>query len=580
MALNEQQSAAVACDTHAVVIACPGSGKTRVLVERAVRLLATQKTARVVIVTFTRQAAAEIRRRLAARVPRERNRVEAQTFHALAIRHLLAAGLCRELVGPGTQAGLLRRAWVHAGEPIPWLDFVRAVETRASGQSVAHCDDGMEAAFDHYLALLEQHAAVDLSRSILHAVERIRSGHLAPLAATHLLVDEYQDADAAQVEWVLAHTERGAVLTAVGDDDQAIYGFRGSLGHGAVADTARRLEARSLALEVNYRSHSEIVGLGARLVQANRTRVPKTLRSARGPGGRVVLMPYPDADRELEDLAVTVASRPAEWAVIARSNAVLDTVERALTSTGVPYVRPGRSDFWQQEATSLLLALLERSPSPLTRGAALSLAGVSENDIQAVLAGRLSQATPQGRQAAASLDTLLSRAATASPPDAVAAVSDWLLARHPPHSSACRLLGSAAMTLKRLTGSLDDRLRFVRSPCTPEAERGLQLLTMHAAKGREFRRVWLPSLVDGVVPHLRATDTEEERRLLYVAMTRAEDELVLSFAWRRALSASGRSGSLQTPSRFLTIDLGITTARPASADDAALDPHQPAGATR
>jgi superfamily I DNA/RNA helicase len=558
--LNPQQAAAVAADSHAVVIACPGSGKTRVLVEKAARILSSDPSARVIVVTFTREAAGEIRRRLAERTPRAGPRLDVQTFHALAIRHLLASGAVRELVGPGVQTALLRRAWSHAGEPGNWEDFVRAVDARARGQSMAHAPT-IEPAFDQYLALLEQHAAVDLSGSILHTVERLRAGELAPLPVTHLLVDEYQDADRAQVEWVLAHTERGSVLTAVGDDDQAIYGFRGSLGLEALSATATALGAARLSLEINYRSRSEIVGLGARLVLATPRRLPKGLQSARGPGARVVLEPCANADVECERLVSAMRAAPSEWAVIARSNAVLDGIQEALAAVGIPHARPGRSDFWQAEATSLLLALLDTTPTSLAEGTALALAGVSEGDIATLGAGRVA---PRAAAAIrASLRDARQHVPGARPDLAIERVAQWLLAHYPSTSPSARAVRVAADALKRLSGSLPSRLAVVRTPARLSPTPGVQLLTMHGAKGREFRRVWLPVLVEGVVPHHKSTDLDEERRLLYVAMTRAEDELVLSFAWRRRLTESGRAPAKLTPSRFLTVDLGISLVRPA-----------------
>jgi superfamily I DNA/RNA helicase len=573
--LTDEQRAVLSHEGHAVVVACPGAGKTRVLVEKATHLILASPVPRVIVVTFTREAAREIRMRLAARLGERSGRVHADTFHALAIRHLLACGQLGALVGPGQQQTLLRRAWLHSGVATPWPLVARAVEARPAGvpagTTSAADTSAIDAVVDHYLRLLEHHAALDFDQVIVQAGRRMREGRLPRLDCTHMLVDEAQDLDAQQLDWVFAHTDAGTILTAVGDDDQAIYGFRGSLGYRAVQSAQRRIGARLLQLTRNYRCRSEILGVALRLVRCNAARVDKALVAVRGAGGRVELVPAFDSDRELETLLQRVRGAPAEWAVIARSNRQLDDVESALVRAGIPYHRPGRSDFWEQEGPSLLVGLLRCPPTSLALGVALAHAGLEEHAIGRVLVdGELRVPTSVSRRdadperVAAALRDALRRASRASPEDAVSAIADWLLVHRGVHAPPTGALEAAASALRRLSGSLPARLRLIASPQERSRDRdGVVLVTMHGAKGREYRRVWVPGLTDGIVPHRRSTDIDEERRLLYVAMTRAEDELVLSFPWTIRRSGSVRERNVEaTPSRFLVDDLKLPLQRP------------------
>lgn len=584
MDLNAQQREAVRYAGHSVIVACPGSGKTRVLIEKAAHILERIPSSRIIVVTFTREAAQEVRNRLKQRVPSELGRIQAETFHALAIRHVFAAGLFQNLLGPGQQAALMRRAWNHACADLPWDDFVRAVEARASGRPLPPPAPTFDEAFDHYLGLLEHHSAVDFGQVIVQAVQRMRAGTLAPLPCTHLLLDEVQDVDPLQLDWAFVHAEKGAALTLVGDDDQSIYGWRGALGYDAVKRAMAHIRARLLFLEVNYRSRAEILGLAARLIRANQSRVAKQLHSHRGPGGRVALQPAGDSQREVEQIVQTVRSDPGEWAILARSNFKLDEVERGLVVAGVPYSRPGKASFWEAEGPSLLLALLTNPHAPdlLTLTSALAHCGVPETDIPRVTAGGVLDVP--ARQASVdfvtpdrvrSLQRVLRSIANAPANDAIKLASDWLLQNRSQRAAPAPAIQAAAHALRSLSGTLIERLRFVRHQKPDREGAGVTLATFHGAKGREWKRVVVCGLIEGLVPSRKAESIEEERRLLYVAMTRAEDELVLTFPFLVVQESFGRIRRMQaTPSRFLTMDLGIdVNAQARVAAAASFDPH-------
>ncbi len=574
MELNAEQQAAVEYPGHCAIVACPGAGKTRVLVEKTAHILTTDPRSKVLVVTFSRDAAAEVRARLEQRVPHQRYRADAQTFHALAMRHCLASRLIDQFVGPAEQAALLRRAWNHAGASMPWESFRRAVEARVSGLSVAPPAPSFEASFDYYVELLDAHAASDFGHLVVRSAQAIRAGTAPPLPFTHVLVDETQDVDAAQLDWIFAHAELGAVTAVVGDDDQTIFGFRGALGHLALDQAVGLLGAQLMRLQVNYRSHSEILGLAARLISHNTHRVSKDLQAHRGPGGLVTLLACPDSDREVEAIVERVRAHPGDWAVLARSNFKLDHLERGLLAAGVPYARPGSNDFWDSQGPALLLALLASRGAlePLALGAALAHCGIPEPDIRRVVSRAgppLNDRELDGGTAVrvASLERCLGELVAAEPEVAIRTASHWLLETARESRAVSPAIKAARDALLALNGTLTERLRFVRQRRTPDGEGAVTLTTFHRSKGREFPRVIVCGLNDGVVPARKAESIEEERRLLYVAMTRAESELVLTFPWRIVQEGEKVRRCLDAaPSRFLTADLGISLARPSVVD--------------
>jgi len=270
MQLNERQALAVNHDGRALLVACPGSGKTRVLVERVVRLADRHPQHRFIIVTFTRQAAAELRERLDGRI-QDLERVTVATFHALALHQLIVDSPLR-ICGPAEQDALLRQAarpYIDKEDMRAYLDLV---DQHTSGQSGALVDESHKAAYDAYDAYLDSlgdNRAVDFAQGIYDTVKRMDSGALRPLATEHLLVDEVQDVDPVQIRWILHHAKGSTTVTAVGDDDQSIYSFRNSTGYKGMKTLQSKLGAELLVLNTNYRSHAEILGLASKLIGHN-----------------------------------------------------------------------------------------------------------------------------------------------------------------------------------------------------------------------------------------------------------------------------------------------------------------------
>lgn len=567
--LSDEQEKAVQAEGHTMVIACPGSGKTRVLVSKCEYVLRANRSASVGLVTFTREAAAQMSDRLRKASPDFSRRFKAATFHSLAIRQLIGSHRAGVILGPGEQQALLERAFdAHPTSEGGFQEFLARYESAAASGRLTFKSQEDEIVLEAYLNLLAHHSASDLLTSGTAVLDGMIDGTVNPLPYTHIFVDEFQDVDPAQLQWILMHARAGKRITVVGDDDQAIYSFRLSLGIKAFTEFRRALDPLVVHLSTNYRCRPELLALSASLVAHNRQREPKSLRCARAPGGTGKLRVYDSHLLECESIAESVRACPGRWAVIARSNYKLDPVEAALQIMDIPYRRPGRSDFWEHRDCALLLSLLDPNSRSFSVGVstALARAGVAEHV--------LSTAVPQAFDPQAGIEhydptvqglsrVLLSNRSN-GPNGAIWGVSNWLVENiYNGESSAA--LSAATSSLLNLQGPLKRRVRTAKYSSTNSTEDtdSVTMLTMHSAKGLEFPNVWVPAVQTDVIPHKRCNDIEEERRLMYVAMSRAEDNLVVSFAWNMVCPESGTRTKVMAPSPFLTVDLGFACERPA-----------------
>lgn len=396
----------------------------------------------------------------------------------------------------------------------------------------------------------------------------VEARHLAPGAMEIPAVDEKGRAawrGVASVEklpyagevWGLTVPGAGLYVAEGLVTHNSIYGWRRALGHEGMERFAQAVRARRLALGVNYRSRSEIVERASRLVERNRGRIPKRLRAHRGGGGSVETREYPSP--ELEALAAAEAARAARgsFAALARTNRRLDALEAAFAALGVPYVRQGSDSVLDREEARVLADLLRLAAGGGGEGIdhALAWAGAPEDDLRALAAAFGGRLVRPSRQALAGLPvsrpgaelwrSLMSRAAgwhRAAQAGAAAlvveAAASWM-EEHLPDKRAGANLEHAKAFFSRREGDLEERLRlFGRLRREKPAPGASVLATMHAAKGLEWDEVWIAAAEEGVAPDDKAP-LEEERRLFYVAMTRARDRLFISHTARRP------------PSRFL-----------------------------
>lgn len=569
---DEQREAVLAPRGPVCVLAGAGTGKTRTITHRIAQLVGAGHVAagQVLAVTFTQRAAGEMRARLrgldaAAQTGARVGAVQALTFHAAARRQLryfwprvvgdtswqLLDSKFAVVARAANRAGLQLSSddirdtageieWAKASliGPEQYPDIVAE-----AGRDIPLDAARVAAVYAGYEALKARGdvALLDFDDLLLHTAAAIESD---PAVAGEFrdryrcfVVDEYQDVTPLQQRVLSAWLGERDDLTVVGDANQTIYSFTGASPRYLLGFTRRFPDATIVRLERDYRSTPQVVSLANRVIAAARGRVAGSklhLIGQRDPGPEPGFHEHADEVAEAAAVAkqisrlIDAGTAPAEIAVLYRINAQSEVYEEALTELGVAYqVRGGEGFFTRQEIRQALLALqraAERA-DPLPDGG---------NPLPAVVRGVLE---PLGL--------------TASPPAGVKARERWEAL-----GALAELVDDevAARPELDLPGLLAE-LRIRADSRHPPVVQGVTLASLHAAKGLEWDAVFLVGLADGTLPISHALvhgpdseAVEEERRLLYVGITRARVHLTLSWALSR--NPGGRAG--RKPSRFLS----------------------------
>ncbi|OBJ54057.1 ATP-dependent DNA helicase [Mycobacterium asiaticum] len=567
---DEQRAAVLAPRGPVCVLAGAGTGKTRTITHRIAQLVAGGHVAagQVLAVTFTQRAAGEMRSRLrsldaTAQLGSGVGAVQALTFHAAAHRQLRyfwprvvgntrwelmdtkfavvarAAGRCRLNVSTDDVRDLAGEIeWAKASLIVP-EDYARAVA--AAGRDTPMDAEKVVAVYTAYEALKVRDESVtllDFDDLLLHTAAAIEND--AAVAAEFrdryrcFVVDEYQDVTPLQQRVLTAWLGDRDDLTVVGDANQTIYSFTGASPRFLLDFSRRFPDATVVRLERDYRSTPQVVSLANQVIAAARGRVAGSklqLIGQREAGPAPSFREHPDEATEAASVAAEIAAliesgtAPAEIAILYRVNAQSEVYEEALTEAGIAYqVRGGEGFFNRQEIKQALLAL---------RRAAERGAEGDQPDLPQLVRGLLE---PLGL--------------TAEPPVGTRARDRWEAL-----GALAELVDDEVAERPRLDlPGLVAELRVRADARHPPVVQGVTLASLHAAKGLEWDAVFLVGLADGTLPISHALAhgpdseaVEEERRLLYVGITRARTHLALS--WALARSAGGRQS--RKPSRFL-----------------------------
>ncbi len=523
----DQRAAASVVQGPLLIIAGPGTGKTRTLTHRLAHLIADHGTApeSCLAITFTRRAAAEMRERLMHLLPDDRGgRVPVMTFHSLGLTILREQETLLGLGAPLRVAG--EREMLALARDLPGVTandakaFLSRRDLRPATLTQAMRERGF-VDFDDLIALtVEQLAA----RPDLAAFYRTRWPHRA--------IDEYQDVDERQYQLVRLLADGGASLCAIGDPDQAIYGFRGTDVRFFQQFQSDYPQANVVQLTRNYRSARLIVEAALQAVAPGTLVRDRVLLAQSADPTRVTLRECASERAEAEFAVATI-----ERLVGGTSLTSFDT-GRASGSEQRPYAFNDFAILYRTDAqTPALVEALTRSGIPFQKRAHGPL--IEHPTVQALLT-RIKMLPPD-TPLADRLAEAAARLSLAEPPDAnLRAIGDAL------HPLAVKHGTSLDAFLNELALGVDVDLHDAR------AER-VSLLTLHAAKGLEFRVVFLVGCEDGLLPHRFGAvedeaDTAEERRLFFVGITRAKDRLFLTHARRRHWQGEQRD---RRPSPFL-----------------------------
>ncbi|MBU6221376.1 MAG: UvrD-helicase domain-containing protein [Planctomycetes bacterium] len=637
---DSQRQAAAHVDGPLLVLAGPGSGKTRVVTRRIAHLIAQGIPARqIVALTFTNKAADEMRRRVTDLVGPQP--IEMGTFHRFAARllrrHASLVGLTSDysILDPDDAGAVLKRAARKLGLSLTHtpIDRLAGTISRAKNDLLSPetfsprwgrpADEVALRLWPVYQEFLLAANSVDFDDLLVHSARLLTDNPelRALLDARHryVLVDEYQDTNAAQYCIVRGLSIDHPNLAVTGDPDQAIYGWRGASIRNILEFERDYPSARVVKLEHNYRSTANILGTADRLIAHNSRRKPKRLVTDAAAGSRVRIVldatSRDEADRIADEIAAGIAAgRSArEYCVLFRTNALSRSLEVALRGRGVPYQLVRGLEFFKRREIRDVVAWLRllrnpRDDEAFSRVVNVPPRGIGRQSLDLLAAwaedhrvsrleaasrvaaiagltkraakalgefGRLYEALAAVAAADASVAALLTavvdrtgyRAWLADDgideegEDRVANVEELLTAAQQfDQEFAGRTPQDQEPTTDALGTFLETTALVADTDVWDPASERVALMTLHAAKGLEFPIVYLIAMEDGILPHERSLDhpdqLEEERRLVFVGITRGMQEVHASCARIRDYRGARR---ISAPSVFLTEMTGSET---------------------
>ena len=602
-----------------LVIAGAGSGKTNTLAHRVAHLIVNgADPGRILLLTFSRRAAAEMERRVERIVAAALGEAKAGarnpiswsgTFHAVGARllRMYAASvglepaftihdredsadlmnLVRHELGLSEKAqrfplkatclAIYSRA-VNAGEPLevalpkqfPWC---------------AEWKDELRDLFAAYVEAKQKQHVLDYDDLLLYWGELMRVPELAADVGArfdHVLVDEYQDTNALQASILRGLKPDGAGLTVVGDDAQAIYAFRAATVRN-ILDFPSQFEppAEIVRLEQNYRSTQPILAACNAVIGLAREQFTKNLRSHRGSGERPTLVSVADDIGQVSLVVETVLENREcgmalkEQAVLFRTSHHSAMLEIELTRRNIPFVKFGGLKFIEAAHVKDMLAVLRWAENPADRVTGFrvvqllpGLGPATAAKVLDAMAGRSpidalatfrppTKVTEHWRALVVLMQRLHAEAAVW--PAELDLVRQWYQPHLAQRYPDAHVRGGDLDQLQRIAAGYPSRGKFLTDltldpPSATSDEAGAPMLdedflilsTIHSAKGQEWKAVYVLNMVDGCIPSDMATgnseEIEEERRLLYVAMTRAKDTLVLVVPHRFYTHAQAKRG--------------------------------------
>ena len=613
--LNKQQLEAVnTLEGPLLILAGAGSGKTKTLTCRIANLLKNNVPQQnILAVTFTNKAAREMRERLWKIIAKEGEPPRSfmpfmGTFHGICVRILRieweAAGLDKNftILDTEDQASLIKRIMKELKVESKALKpkSVLAVISKAKNENISP-SEYLETAYypnqkqtgkiyARYEIEKEKLAALDFDDLLLRALKLFKENASVRRKwqekFQYILIDEYQDTNHVQYMLVKLLVNEKHNIAVVGDDWQSIYSWRGADFTNILNFTKDFPEAKVIKLEQNYRSTGHILEASQKIISENKQRSEKVLFTEAGEGDPVVFKTTRDEADEAEYVSRQILKMAesrdfADFAVLYRTNAQSYAFEKAFINHMIPYKIVGGVRFYDRREVKDVLAILRFLINPkdkisLERICKNVLSGVGEKSLNKIFVqldqGRrledaelVASLTPKGRAAITRLNNFIRKGGEKREPADVAEKAveyfDFATLLDDGTPTGKERLGNLAVLVdnasryETLEEFLEDAA-LMSSADESSAKNSVTLMTLHAAKGLEFPVVFVVGLEEGLFPSSRAeeeADLEEERRLMYVGMTRAMEDLFLTWAQSR-FTFGGRS--LASPSRFL-IELGF-----------------------
>ena len=610
--LNEAQKQAVLHTAGPLlIVAGAGAGKTRTITHRITHLLETGTPAhRILAVTFTNKAAGEMRERVRKLLPPGKGMPLVATFHSLSVRLLREFGtkvgvpVRFAIWDRDDQTRAMKRVLKSVGmeDENPRI-FLSAI-SRHKGTGVAlaayveRADNFRERdiakAWEFYEKELRDNAALDFDDLLLYAHRLLERSELRELLQerwTHITVDEYQDTNTVQYEIARHLAGKSMNICVVGDLDQCVYTWRNAKLENLLSFERAFPGTTTVRLEENYRSTGTIIAAANGIIEKNKNRLPKELRATRKTGEPIYLFEARDETDEAGFVAEKIqqlleqGTTPKEIAVLYRDNFQSRVLEEALLAEGIPYRVIGTRFFERKEVKDVLsyvrAALHPESIADLTRIIATPPRGIGATTLAKIVAGREEELPHATRAKIVAFRERLAAMRTALETLPLSEALRFVLEasglermykekkdrEETEHFENVRELVNLAVRYDGETPPVGAEMLLEEAALQSDQdeipagvgsslggkdeESRVSLMTIHASKGLEFENVFVTGLEQGLFPSLRLdehTDPEEERRLFYVALTRAKERLFLTFA-RARLRFGSREFAI--PSEFL-----------------------------
>jgi len=615
--LNQQQRIVVDHKTGPLlVLACPGSGKTRCITERIIRLINKgENPQNILAVTFTNKASREMLKRISKR-GYDRNLLIC-TFHSLCVRilrrccHLIGWKRNFSICDGSAQKSLIRKITKELGyDPQEkTFDPKRIIKIIEDKKNQLLSDEKFELHLqEEYVEIIrEYHKTLKLSNSydfgdlIYHTVELFKKEPKVQQAYAirfkHILVDETQDTNKAQFELIKRLSSYHNNIVAVADELQSIYGWRGACIDNILRFGDHFSDTKIHTLSINYRSTSEILYVAEKLINRNKNQRKVALQSIKGSGEQVQFLEHDTPEEESEEIANLVNQLKwdghslKEMAILCRVNSLTRTFEECFRRRDIPYVLIGSFGFYDRKEVKTGIAFMKFLAN---REDAISFEnivnvpsrGVGPKTIVRILEYAIDNKLPflevcknpqvkgirsKTKEALIYFANIIDSYSPAKPCESLSEIFEEVgFLDHLRETDRTRhenrednilelLRGFQAYCTRKANPTIEQyvqEIMLLSSTDNESKDDAINLMTVHAAKGLEFDVVFVPGMEEGIFPHERSIEegnVSEERRVCYVACTRARDRLYLSRSKMRATKGSP-IGSM--PSRFLD-DMGL-----------------------
>ena len=574
--LNPAQKEAVFCtEGPLLVLAGAGSGKTRVLTHRVAYLIEEKGVNpwNIMAITFTNKAAGEMRERVDKLVSFGAESVWVSTFHSSCVRilrrHIEALGYSGNftIYDSDDQKTLMKQVLKKLDvdtklyKERAMLNHISSAKDQLITPEEMELNAGMEMRqkkiaqiYKAYQDELKKNNAMDFDDLIVKTVELFQNnGDILDYYQErfrYIMVDEYQDTNYAQFKLVSLLAKKYRNLCVVGDDDQSIYKFRGADVRNILDFEEAFPGAKVIKLEQNYRSTQNILNAANQVICHNRDRKDKTLWTANGEGNLVKIRQYNTADEEAEAIAKSIKNTGRSWketAVLYRTNAQSRLLEERCIAHNIPYRLVGGVNFYQRKEIKDILAYLKTISNGVDDLAVLRIINVPKRDAFTKQIEELRRMIIEENYTIKELiGAIMEDTGYRKELEAEGEVESETRLENIEeliNKAVSYEDGSENPTLEEF---LEEVALVADIDRMDDSEERVTLMTLHSAKGLEFPLVYLAGMEDGLFPGMMSissddkSELEEERRLCYVGITRAKEELVMTGARMRMINGETR----------------------------------------